>query len=168
MLFLGFSLVGEWFVTLLFGPRWAPVASVFPFIALGVLVNLMFSLQSSALFIRRRNWEVFWFHAFHITLFAGSAFVLVPRFGIYGYGFAEIAGLASYAMIYYAFRRNIGETRYAVPAVWLACLAVPLFFASHHPIAIAAILPALLWRGSLRQATDAIRATGVTTWRRPV
>src|SRR5215217_447906 len=73
----GFGLVAPWILPLFFGPRWLPVLEVYPFIALSYLTNAMFTLHSSALYVLQRNWKVAIFHLVYISLFFGSALLLV-------------------------------------------------------------------------------------------
>lgn len=89
-----------WAVPVLLGSRWQPIVDIFPFIALGSLINAVFNMHSSALYVLRRNGEVALFHAAHITLFAGSAFLLVPSVGLVGYGLAEIVAVSGYLVVH--------------------------------------------------------------------
>src|SRR5690606_11130688 len=48
-----FSLLATPLIPLLFGQQWEPALQVFPLIALGVLVNVVFNMQSSVLYVLR-------------------------------------------------------------------------------------------------------------------
>lgn len=146
-----FGLAAPWLIPALFGPRWVPVLEIYPFIALGYLVNAVFNLHSSALYVLRRNWAVTAFHLVHIFLFAGAALVLVPRIGLTGYGWAEVAALPGYLLLHLLFVRYAGRPDYARAGVWLVAAGVPLFGWQLGPWAwVCAALP-LLWPPTRRE-----------------
>lgn len=100
-LVVAFAWVAPWLMPQLFGEKWIPVVAVFPFIACGNLTNSLFNLHSSTLYVLKRNWDVTLFHMIHVLLFAGSAALLLPRFGLIGFGWAELIAIASYGVIHY-------------------------------------------------------------------
>lgn len=125
--FLGaFALVGPWFLSLVYGPEWQGLFVVYPFIALGTLVNAVFSVHSSQLYVRKRNLDVAAFHAVHVALFAGAVWLLVPRFGLIAYGFGEVVALCSYGVIHARLARIL-QPSYAATAPWLGAYIPPLF-----------------------------------------
>ena len=75
------------------GSRWHEVSVVFPFIAGAYMVNAVFSMQSSALYVLRKNWAVTAFHASFIVLFFGASLALLPGVGVVGYGIAELCAI---------------------------------------------------------------------------
>lgn len=150
-LLVGFSWLVPWLLPLLFGPRWLPVLVVYPFIALSYLSNALFNLHSSALYVLHRNLEVTAFHLIHIALFAGAAFLLVPRLGFVGYGWAEVAALASYVAIHIFVVRNIGSPDYRLPGIWWAACAVALFTHQLGWWAALGVVAVVLWPGTHRQ-----------------
>lgn len=121
------SWVAPWFIPLVFGSRWLPMLEVYPFIALSYLSNSMFNMHSSALYVLQRNWSVTAFHVVHIVLFAGAAFLLLPRLGLVGYGWAEVAALVSYFAIHIYLVRNIGTPDYRLAGLWGGACALALF-----------------------------------------
>ncbi|MBD1933252.1 MULTISPECIES: oligosaccharide flippase family protein [Cyanophyceae] len=126
-LLVGVSWVSPWLIPLVFGDRWLPVVQVYPFIALGYLTNSLFNMHSSALYVLRRNWEVTAFHIVHMALFAGAAFLLLPRLGLIGYGWAEIVALTSYVVIHFYLVRDIGNPDYRLTGLWWGAFAAALF-----------------------------------------
>jgi PST family polysaccharide transporter len=98
-LLCGFALCGPWVVPRLLGPRWLPSLQVYPLIAAGVLVNSIFNLQASALFVIGRHWAVMWGYTTHVVLLGAATFALLPQMGIAGYGWAEIVACAGYIFI---------------------------------------------------------------------
>ncbi len=124
---VGFALLGPWLLPLMFGDQWTPVLLVYPFIALGSLVNAVFNMHSSVLYVLQRNRAVTVFHIVHIVLFAGTALLLVPRMGLVGYGLAEVAALASYPLIHLSVAR-LFPFSYARALPWFVAFVPPLFF----------------------------------------
>ena len=122
----GFALVAPWIVPRVFGDQWDPVLSVYPFIALGYLVNTVFSMHSSVLYVLRRNGAVMAFNAAYVALFVAAALVLVPRFELRGYGLAEVVALLSYVVIHLFVARTF-DFSYARAWPWLLAFAPPLF-----------------------------------------
>lgn len=114
----GFAIAAPVVLPLVFGKDWTPALQIFPLIAIGYLANSMFNLHSSVLYLCGKNLEVTWFHAAHIALFAGGAFLLVPYLGMMGYGWAEIAALASYIVIHIYIAKEIGSPNYTVALGW--------------------------------------------------
>lgn len=122
----GFALIAPWLLPLLFGDRWTPVLSVYPFIALSYLVNAVFSMHSSVLYVLQRNWAVAVFHLIHIMLFASAAALFVPRLGVIGYGLGEVVALSSYLVIHLNIRRLFNFS-YGRTWPWLLAFVPPLF-----------------------------------------
>lgn len=114
----GFAIAAPVVLPLVFGKDWTPALQIFPLIAIGYLANSMFNVHSSVLYLCGKNLEVTWFHAAHIALFAGGAFLLVPYLGMIGYGWAEIAALASYIVIHIYIAKEIGSPNYTVALGW--------------------------------------------------
>lgn len=144
---LAFAWLGPWIVPAMFGPRWIAALRIFPFVALSYLMNSMFSMHSSVLYVLQRNWQVTWFHVLHVLLFAGSALLLVPRLGLVGYGFAEIVALAAYGVIHELVVRDVGRPAYRVAIAWGCACGLGLFvpqlgWGAASGVAVLAILPA--------------------------
>src|SRR5690606_20398682 len=85
------------------------------------------NLHSSALYVLGRHARIGAYHLVHTLLLMAAAFVLVPRYGLVGYGLAELITLSGYVVLHAAVVRSIGAPRYvrALP-LWLA--AVLLLF----------------------------------------
>jgi len=130
-LLCGFVLVGPFVVRHIIGVRWASSLTVYPFVAAGVLVNSVYNLQASALFVVERQWIVMRSYVAHVVLLGAGTRLFLPRAGISGYGWAELLACAAYLLIH----RGVAETvalsyRKLVP--WVAVF-VPILFLS--PIA---------------------------------
>jgi O-antigen/teichoic acid export membrane protein len=127
----GFAIIAPHVVPRFFGPRWEPAMRVYPFIALSYLVNSVFNLHSSVLYLLQRSWDVTVFHVLHVVLFAGAASLFVARMGLVGYGWAEVAALSSYVVLHYFTQRQIGSPDYKVAAIWcgtVTCVFVLIAF----------------------------------------
>ena len=148
---LAFSWFGGMALSLVFGKRWEPVMLIYPFLALSYLTNAQFNIHSSILFVLHRLWAVSWFHIVHIVLLAGAAWFAVGRWGIIGYGYAEMAALLSYPVIHRSVRQAIGSPDYGISALWWAGIAIGLFWRDLGLWDIAVPIVALLCPPSLRQ-----------------
>jgi O-antigen/teichoic acid export membrane protein len=114
-----FAIVAPVVLPVVFGKDWTPLLQVFPLISIGYIANSIFNLHSSVLYLLGKNLSVTWFHTAHIALFAGSAFLLVPYLGMVGYGWAEVAAIASYIVIHIYIAKEIGSPNYTVAFGWL-------------------------------------------------
>jgi O-antigen/teichoic acid export membrane protein len=148
---IGFSWFGGILLTLVFGQRWDPVMVVYPYLALSYLTNAQFNIHSSILYVLHRNWEVSWFHIVHIILFAGAAWICIGRFGIVGYGYAEMIALLSYPVVHRSVQKSVGSPAYGISALWWAAIAIGLFWRQLGLWDIAIPVLALLCPPSLRQ-----------------
>lgn len=127
-LLAGFALVAPWLLPLAFGDQWKPVLIVFPFIALSYIMNAVFTMPSSVLYVLQRNWSVTVFHLVHVTLFAGTALLLVPEMGLVGYGLAETVALSSYVVLHLCLAR-VFAFEYNRTWPWLLAFVPPTFSA---------------------------------------
>jgi O-antigen/teichoic acid export membrane protein len=106
--FLAFFAVASPFVVpFILGDRWDAVRLLYPFIALSYMMNSIFNMHSSVLYVMKKNWQVTVFHLAHIGLFAGSAFLLLPQVGVSGYGLAEIVAFLGYFCHPWRIAKNI-------------------------------------------------------------
>ncbi len=122
----GFALVAPWILPRIFGDQWMPALLVFPFIALGDLVNAIFNMQVSVLFVAKRGGHVTLCNAVHITVLAAAALWLVPRLGLIGWGLAEVIVLPTYLMLHQQVRR-LFDFSYLRVLPWLIVFGAPLF-----------------------------------------
>lgn len=150
-LLVGFGWFGLWFLPFAFGPEWRPAMEVYPFIALSYLANSIFNMHSSALYALRQNLQVVAFSATHVALLFGSAFLLVPRLGLLGYGLAELVALASYAVIHINFARVVGSPAYLLTGVWGVAAGVALFVQELGPWVALGPVAAMLWPPTWRE-----------------
>ena len=153
---LGPVLIGfSWFGGIILSARVrqavGAVMLVYPYLALSYLTNAQFNMHSSILYVLHRNWAVSWFHIVHIVLFAGAAWIAVDRYGIVGYGYAEMVALLSYPVIHRSVRIAVRSPHYGMSALWWAAVAISLFWRQLGIWTIAMPVMAMLWPPSLRQ-----------------
>jgi len=148
---VAFSWIGVWMFPRLFGTQWQPVAVLFPFIAVGSLVNAVFNLHSSALYVLKYNLDVSMFHTVHILLFTASSWILVGRLGVTGYGWAELVALFGYTMIHWRLTKRVGTPQYGIALVWAIAAALALFWRQLGLWTLLALAVAFVWPGTLQQ-----------------
>ena len=146
---LAFSSIGLWVLPGLFGARWQPVAVIFPFIAVSYLVNAVFNLHSSTLYVLKYNFDVSLFHVAHVFLFATSSWILIRHVGIIGYGWAELIALFGYIAIHWRLERRVGTPQYALALVWVVAASLALFWRELGVWTVAAPVLAFIWPGTV-------------------
>jgi PST family polysaccharide transporter len=147
-LLAGFAFAAPYVMPLVFRdrwPEWSRSMDVYPYIALGILCNAVFSMHSSMLFVLRRNGLVAAFHAVHIAILFGAAAYFLPRYGVVGAGYAEIAAILSYPLIHMFISRVIGPPHYLVAATWAVAMGLLLFTHQLGWIASVGLIAAALW-----------------------
>jgi O-antigen/teichoic acid export membrane protein len=125
-LLCGFALIGPLVLQHVIGTRWMPSLLVYPFVAAGVLINSVFNLQASALFVAGRHWVVLRSYSMHVALLGGGTLLLVPHFGITGYGWSELFACAAYVLIY-ASTARIAVLSYRKLLFWMIIFLSLLF-----------------------------------------
>lgn len=146
-----FGLMAPWAIPRLFGQEWVAVTVIYPFIALSYLTHSGFQMESSALYVVKQIARVGLFNIVHIVLFAGSALVLVPRFGAIGYGWGEMIALLGYGVLHVQMARSIGVPEYGLVGLWWAALVSILFWQTLGWFSLVVPLIALAWPGTVRQ-----------------
>lgn len=157
---LAFSVAAIWLVPMAFGREWTPILEIFPYLALAYLANGLFSLDSSALYVIRRTGDVALFHALHVVILFGATIWAVPRFGLMGYGLAEIAALSSYGLLHLLLTRAIGPVALGLSLTWTAGFGLALFAPlwgewAWGGLALVAVLPGT-WRAAIRYRAMAL------------
>ncbi len=102
-----FALAGPSLLRHALGTRWMPSLAVYPFIAAGVLVNSIYNLQASALFVLEQQWTVLRSYAAHVLLLGAGTWLFLPHWGILGYGLAELMACFSYYAIHRGVRGSL-------------------------------------------------------------
>jgi PST family polysaccharide transporter len=125
---LGFGWTGQIIVPRLFGDRWLGVMDIYPYIALSYLTVATFNIHSATLSVINRNRGLALYHVISVSIFAVVAYYAVGRFGILGYGYAEVATLPAYVVMHLVLARAIGSPDYRLAALWWAGAATGLFW----------------------------------------
>jgi PST family polysaccharide transporter len=99
-LLCAFPFVGPYAVRHFLGVRWMPSLGVYPFVAMGVLVNSVYNLQASALFVLGHQYVVMRAYLAHVIVLGATAALLLPFQGIAGYGWAELLACGPYVLIH--------------------------------------------------------------------
>ena len=121
-----FAWLGPFLLPRVVGARWMPSLVVYPFIAAGVLVNSVYNLQASALFVVGQQWTVMRSYTAHVALLGGGTLFLLPRFGIAGYGWAELLACGAYFLIHAGLAETV-VISYRKLAPWVVICVALLF-----------------------------------------
>lgn len=132
-LLCGFALAGPLVFARVIGEKWLPSLRVFPWIAAAVLANSVYNLQASALFVLGEQWTVFRAYVIQVVLLALVTWVLLPRLGILGYGWADAAACGAYFFLHVKLAQKI-RLSYRRVAAWVLASVLPLYstFQSHR------------------------------------
>jgi PST family polysaccharide transporter len=118
-----FACLDSWIVPKLFGDDWLQSTYIFPLVALSAMVRAMFDLHSGALYAVNRNAEVTKAYIAYITLLWVGCALLLPTFGLWGYGLAELLTILSSFLLHLALSKLYGEVQYTA-ALWLTLAAL--------------------------------------------
>ena len=118
-----FACIDSWVIPILFGEAWLPSTQIFPFVALSAMVRAMFDLHTAALYAANRNILVVCAYALYIGLLWLGCALLMPQFGLWGYGFAELMTMGSHLLLHRSILKLYGSPNYS-PALWLALAAM--------------------------------------------
>jgi len=132
-LLCAFALLGPVVLPRVAGARWGPSLAVYPFVAAGVLINSIYNLQASALFVVGKQWIVMRCYAAHVGLLAAITVILLPRVGLTGYGWAELASCSAYLGIHASIAKLI-PISYRQLTPWVTTLLASLFLFSLWPV----------------------------------
>lgn len=124
---LGFGWTGQFIVPRLFGPRWLGVMDLYPYIALSYLTQAAFNVHSATLSVVNRNRGLAVYHVLSVTIFASVAYLAVAKFGIVGYGYAEVATVPAYIAMHIVLARVVGSPDYRLATIWWLGAATGLF-----------------------------------------
>jgi O-antigen/teichoic acid export membrane protein len=152
-----FAGVGNEIIDVILGPRWLPAFDVYPFIAFAYLTNCLFALHSTALNVLQRNWDVAMSAGVNLLVLSLGTYLLIPVFGLRGYGLADIAALTAFLILHFRVRHSIGAVPYGIALWWYFALALALLL---RPVgAWICIVPfaLLAWPASWRRLLSYLR-----------
>ncbi len=124
-----FAICGPWVVVHILGVRWKASLVVYPFIAAGVLMNSIYNLQASALFVRGEPWVVLRSYVLHVVALTAATALLNARLGIAAYGWAELVACFAYLPIQRAISRTLAlkqQQLFPWVAIFLFLLFLPI------------------------------------------
>jgi PST family polysaccharide transporter len=125
---LAFGWTGHFIVPRLFGSRWIGVMDIYPYIALSYLTNATFAIHSAALSVINRNQNLALHNIISVATFGIVAFFSVSRFGIIGYGYAELATIPIYFVMHRVLASAIGSPDYRLAVLWWLGASIGLFW----------------------------------------
>jgi O-antigen/teichoic acid export membrane protein len=120
-----FALAAPFIIPRVLGARWMPAMQIYPFIAAGVLVNALYNLQASALFVVGRQWIVLRGYIAQVSLLAIGTLILLPYVGLRGYGWAELFACAAYGILHRAIPGTLRVSYRKLAPLTFAFLAPP-------------------------------------------
>ena len=119
--------LAPWWLPALFGEEWRPVLTLYPFIALGALINAGFNLHASTLAVLGHNGRATGIATALVAALVTGAVVALRPLGLLGYGVAELAALPVYALYHVALRREVAGIPYPRVLLWWLVFGVALF-----------------------------------------
>ncbi len=153
----GFALVAPVAMPLVFGRQWDRALIIYPFIALGYLMAVVFNMHASILFVLRRNKEVALSYAVNVLLLFGVSLLLVPRLGLLGFGVGQVVALLGYVVVHVALARIMAFSYRRVLPWLIGCIPplfavyVPLYW---EPTLWIPLVIVALWPGQRRQIAE--------------
>jgi PST family polysaccharide transporter len=124
--FIGFSCAARILIPLLFGSKWTEVAHVFPLVAVSYLAYVGGSLYTAGLLARGNPWLTIVPNIMNSVLLWLAAVVLVRRFGVIGYGLAELFTIPSVVLTLVLYTISIGRQHFLVPSIWFVSIAAAI------------------------------------------
>jgi O-antigen/teichoic acid export membrane protein len=123
-----FAFVAPELISLIFGPQWNDVFVLLPWFAIAALLNALFGLHTTALYVRRRNLAAGIFHVVNPLLLLLGAIGFARSFGIVGYAYAEVIAGGSYLILDKFVAAELGgRPRYGLSLLWIAAFAAAIF-----------------------------------------
>ncbi|MFQ4138989.1 oligosaccharide flippase family protein [Nodosilinea sp. PGN35] len=154
-------------VPLMFGDRWIPSAQIFPLVAVAIIAATLFDLHVAALYAIGRNDKVAQFNAVYIGLFWLGCLLLIPAYGIWGYGLAEVLAIPAYGLMHRFLSQTFGAPDYRQGAMFMLATLPPLFSSLWLPVGPSGLVFLLSYGGLLavsREARQLVREL-LLSWR---
>jgi PST family polysaccharide transporter len=144
LLLCGFALIAPVLLPRMLGVQWMPSLRIYPFVAAGVLVNSLYNLQASALYVTGRPWLVTRAYVVHVGLLGFGTLGLLPWIGIAGYGWAELVACGGYLVLHLSGRRFARVSYTQLGWLVFAFLLPPFMLFLHGVWAFALWVPLLI------------------------
>ncbi len=126
-LLVGFTVASPWLLPLLFGDEWKPTLEVLPLVAASTLAFCVFNAHCAVLYVLGRTAVVSAIELLRVILLFLGALLLVPLFGLVGYGVALLVTSLGWWLAHREVRKLL-RFRYGLAAMWTAVFLPPLFF----------------------------------------
>jgi O-antigen/teichoic acid export membrane protein len=123
-----FGWAGRFIVPRLLGPQWLGLMQIYPYVALSYLTIAAFNMHTATLSVVNKNRGLALYNATSVAVFAVTAYIATPAFGIIGYGYAELATIPVYFLLHVVLTRIIGSPNYRLAALWWLGAAAGLFW----------------------------------------
>lgn len=107
-----FGCLATLIIPTLFGEKWLPSVYLFPLVALATLIAVVFDLHTSALYTAGHNREVALANVWLIGILWLVAWILLPRWGYWGYGVAELVAVPGYFLLHRSLTKLCGSPNY--------------------------------------------------------
>ena len=122
-----FSGFASLIIPFIFGEEWLLSAHLFPFISFSMILGSVFNLHSALLYASGFNRLVGYFHLCYVGILWLSSIFFIPKFGVIGYGIAEVIALPSYYVIHMFLKENFTPPDYG-PVMWTILATIPPLF----------------------------------------
>ncbi|AFY50746.1 membrane protein involved in the export of O-antigen and teichoic acid [Nostoc sp. PCC 7524] len=131
-----FACCASWLIPTLFGEKWVLSAQIFPMLGFAAVVGSIFDLHTSALYAAGHNRSVAIFNFGYLTVLWLGSILLIPIFGLWGYGAAELIALPRYFWLHRSLTKLCNSPNYW-HAFWIIFSLIP-------PIISGIFLPPLI------------------------
>jgi len=154
----------RWLVPTLFGHSWTPAIDVFALVSLVTFLRSPALIQSTLLYSRGRNMPVVTAGIIRQVCLVVAVIVLVPHFGVTGYGIASACSLVSLLYVQWVVRREV--VRFSYRRLWPFVIALtPIILMPFAPMPWALLMTAPFIatfafpepRDSVRHAYDLVK-----------
>jgi O-antigen/teichoic acid export membrane protein len=124
--FIGFACAAGILIPLLFGSKWTGVDHVFPLVAVSYLAYVGGSLYTVGILAKGNPWLTIAPNMMNSALLWLAAVVLVRRFGVIGYGLAELFTIPSVMLTLMIYTISFGRQHFLVPSIWFISIAAAI------------------------------------------
>jgi len=146
---VGFAVIGPFAFPALMGPDWQPVIPLFPYLAGGAIATSLAAPWTAALYALGADARVLGVRLVQVATVGMMSWILVPRFGLIGYGYGELTVIVTIVLIAAMIRAFVITRRVHVVGSWALAAIIAVFWRQVGATAFVAPLLALLVPGSI-------------------
>jgi O-antigen/teichoic acid export membrane protein len=121
----GVAVCGTWLIPFVFGAQWLPAVSVFVLLGAARVLNAPLTVQMAFVFSRGRNAVVAVAGLVNLVVLVVYVLVLVPVWGVDGFGVATIVGTLAWLLVTWQTYRLQAFDWYR-PIPWLCAVVPPI------------------------------------------